>query len=188
MFFLHGKHPLKTHSRTQSTIALSSAEAELFATFQGASEGLGMAAMALVFGKVMVPWMYVDASAAIGIAQRKGLGKIRHLHTQSLWVQDAVREKRVLLDKVPGAENPADMYTKHLDAQTLLKHMKKTGMEARGGRSQLAPNLVRSADKREDIVIDEQVDSLEIDAGFDGAVEFGGDCPRHRPVAGTGVG
>ena len=115
---MHGKHLRKTYSRSQSTIALSSAEAELYATIQGASEELGLAAMALEVGRVMVPWMYVNASAAIGIAQRKGLGKIRHLHTQSLWVQDAVREKRVFLDKVPGADNPADMYTKHLDAQT----------------------------------------------------------------------
>ena len=116
--------------------------------------------------------MCVDASAAIGIAHRKGLGKIRHLHTKSLWVPDAVREKRVLLDKVPGADNPADMYTKHLDAQTLLKHMKKTGMEARGGRSQVAPALVRSADKHEDIVINEQVDLLEIDVEFGENIEF----------------
>ena len=69
---MHGKHMQKTYSRTRSTIALSSAEAEFYATVQEASEGLGMAAMALDFGKVMVPWMYVDASAAIGIAQRKG--------------------------------------------------------------------------------------------------------------------
>ena len=88
---MHDKHLLKTYSRTRSTIALSSAEAELFATVQGASEGLGMAAMALDFGKVMVPLMYVNVSAAIGIAQRTGLGKMRHLHTQSLWVQEAVR-------------------------------------------------------------------------------------------------
>ena len=81
---MHGKQLLKTYSRTQSTIAPSSAEAELYATVQEASEGLGMAAMAFDFGKVMVPWMCVDASAAIGIAHRKRLGKIRHLHTQSL--------------------------------------------------------------------------------------------------------
>ena len=31
----------------------------------------------------------------------------------------------------------------------------------------MAPDLVRSADKHEDIVIDEQVDSLEIDVEFD---------------------
>ena len=69
---MHGKHLLTTYSRTQSTIALSSAEAELYATVHGASEGLGMAAIALDFGKAVVPWMYVDAPAAIGIAQRKG--------------------------------------------------------------------------------------------------------------------
>ena len=68
--------------------------------------GAGHGAMALDFGQVMVPWMYVDASAAIGIAQRKGLGRIRHLHTQSLWEQDAAREKRVFLDKVPGLTTP----------------------------------------------------------------------------------
>ena len=67
----------------------------MYATVQGASEGLGMPVMVLHFGKAMVPWMYVDASGANGIAQRNGLGKIRHLHTQLLWVQDAVREKRV---------------------------------------------------------------------------------------------
>ena len=62
--------------------------------------------------------MAVHSDDFIRIAQRKGLGRIRHLHTQSLWVQDAVREQRVFLDKVSGADNLADMYTTHLDAQT----------------------------------------------------------------------
>ena len=101
----------------------------------------------------------------------EGSGQDPHLHTQSLWVQDAVREKRVFLDKVPGADNPADMYTKHLDAQTLIKHMKRTGMEARGGRSQVAPDLVRSAGKQDVIEAGEQVDSLEIDVESDGELE-----------------
>ena len=106
MCFMHGKHLLKTYSQTQSTIALSSAEAELYATVQEASEGLGVSAMAIDFGKVIVPLMYVDASAAIGIALRKGLGKIWHLHTQSLWMQDALGEKRVFLDTMPGRDTP----------------------------------------------------------------------------------
>ena len=157
---MHGKHLLKTYARTQNTIALSSAEAELYATVQGASEGLGFAAMAKDFGKVMVPWLYVDASAAIGIAQRKGLGKIRHLDTQSLWVQDAVRTKRVMLEKVLGTENPADMYTKHLDAQNLAKCMRKTGMFAKEGRSSVAPDLVRSEGKNDKLEVEQAVDSL----------------------------
>ena len=35
----------------------------------------------------------------------------------------------------------------------------------------MAPGLVRSVDKHEDIVIDEQMDSLEIDFGFDEDIE-----------------
>ena len=81
---------IKHYSRTQSTIALSSAEAELYATVSAASEGLGLAAMCGEYGQVLWPYINANASAAIGIAQRKGLGKVRHLDTQSLWIQDAV--------------------------------------------------------------------------------------------------
>ena len=55
--------------------------------------------------------LHVDATAAIGVAERKGLGNIRHLDTQSLWMQDDVRRKRVKLEKVLGTENPADLMT-----------------------------------------------------------------------------
>ena len=77
---------LRTVSRTQPNIALSSAEAELYAMVMAASEGLGAKAMAADFGLQLSPFLHVDASAAIGIAQRKGLGRIRHLDTQSLWI------------------------------------------------------------------------------------------------------
>ena len=32
-----------------------------------------------------------DASAAVGISMRSGLGKLRHMSTQQLWVQEKVR-------------------------------------------------------------------------------------------------
>ena len=142
--FLHGSHMIKHYSRIQSTIALSSAEAELYATVAAASEALGMAAMCKEYGSELSPWIHVDASAAIGIAQRKGLGKVRHLDTQSLWIQDAVRQRRVNLEKVLGTENPADMFTKHVDAVLREKLMKKIGLEHRGGRAATAPKLVRN--------------------------------------------
>lgn len=66
---MHGGHLLKSFSRTQSNIALSSAEAELYATVTAASEGMGLTAMAKDYGKVMVTKMQVDATAAIGIAE-----------------------------------------------------------------------------------------------------------------------
>ena len=54
------------------------------------------------FGEKLEASLQVDASAAIGIAQRKGLGKVRHLDCQSLWIQDAVRQKRIGQEKVLG--------------------------------------------------------------------------------------
>ncbi len=43
---MHGRHSLKTGSSTQTTIAMSSGEAELYAVVRGASEGLGLQALA----------------------------------------------------------------------------------------------------------------------------------------------
>ena len=138
---MHGKHMLKSFSRTQSNIALSSAEAELYAFVTAASEGIGMTTMARDFGREIKAHLHVDASAAIGIAQRKGLGRVRHLDTQALWIQDAVRSRRVVLEKVLGTENPADLMTKHLDQKSLDKMLGKMSVEMSEGRAVTAPKL-----------------------------------------------
>ena len=143
MALIIGDCLIRTLSKTQNNIALSSAEAELYAMVHGASEGLGAQAMARDFGLQVRPHLWVDASAAIGIAQRKGLGTIRHLATQSLWIQDALREKRVSLSKVAGVENPSDMMTKPLEAPQLEKLMALVGLVALEGRPAKAPLLVR---------------------------------------------
>ena len=95
------------------------------------------------FGVSCEVMVHVDASAAIGIAQRKGLGKIRHLDVQSLWVQDASRQRRFEVVKVPGADNPSDLMTKHLDAGTINEMMQRMGLTPRGGRAQSAPKLIQ---------------------------------------------
>ena len=42
------------------------------------------------------------------------MGKIRHLDTQRLFVQEAQRLKLMTLGKVKGTENPSNVLTKHL--------------------------------------------------------------------------
>ena len=138
---LYGNCLIRTLSRTQGNIALSSAEAELYAMVHAASEGLGAKAMSEDFGMCLRPFLHVDASAAIGIAQRKGLGKVRHLDTQCLWIQDALRERRLTLDKVKGTENPADMMTKPLESKALEYMMEKLNLKALDGRAAAAPHL-----------------------------------------------
>ena len=72
--FLHGSYLLKVYSRTQATVALVSAEADLYATVTAASEGLGLAAMCEEYGNKVDPWVHVDASAGIGVSTEEGTG------------------------------------------------------------------------------------------------------------------
>ena len=78
-------------------------------------EAIGLMAMTICYDAVLQPWLYVDSSAAIGVAQRMGLGKSRHLDTQSIWLQKAVRKRKIGLEKAPGTENLADVMTKFTD-------------------------------------------------------------------------
>ena len=84
--------------------------------------------------------MWADSSAAIGICSRQGLGKLRHLDTHTLWIQQAVRTKRVDLRKVLGEVNPADLLTKHsISRQRLLELVTLYGCSYLGGRAESAP-------------------------------------------------
>ena len=85
--------------------------------------------------------VHSDATAAIGIARRRGMGKIRHLDTTDLWVQEVVRSGRVELVKIPGTENPADILTKYVDRPLLQKMIQKMGMVQLEGRAKCAPAI-----------------------------------------------
>ena len=74
----------------------SSAEAELYAVVRGGTEGLGMLTLLLDFGKPSRMQLHLDASAAKGIVERRGLSKVRHVDVNVLWLQRLVRESRYL--------------------------------------------------------------------------------------------
>ena len=94
--------------------------------------------MAFDYGRVLQPRLSGDATAAAGIAHRRGAGKLRHVETKTLWLQRLVTEKRVTLKRIPGADLAADLGTKHLDARTMPKHRTPLGFTHRIGKSALA--------------------------------------------------
>ena len=132
---MRGLHPIKHWSTTQTTIALSSGEAELGGICRRASNALGI---------ILDVEILTDATAAIGICRRRGLGKIHHLHVTDLWIQDQLQRKDFTLTKVLGAENPADILTKHVPKDILMKHMRFIGIRAEEGRAASAPTLQHS--------------------------------------------
>ena len=85
-----------------------------------------------------------DASAAIGVCRRRGLGKIRHLATSDLWIHERLRAGDVVLDKVEGQTNVADILTKHVSRTTLERHLAGMGLKEEHGRPHSAPTLDRS--------------------------------------------
>ncbi len=123
----HGAHLLKVWAKTQHAISLSSAEAELYAAVHGTAEALGMQSIMKDLGISATVNVGMDASAALGLINRQGLGKARHIETQWLWIQQATREGRVLMNKIPGKENPADLFTKPLNQEMIDGFMTSLG-------------------------------------------------------------
>ena len=138
---MHGLHCLKTWSSTQGIIALSSAEAEYYGIVKAASQGLGLKSLCLDFCRNVSLEILTDASAARSIANRQGLGKVRHIDTHFLWVQQRVNRGDFIVSKVWGKENPADLLTKFLDAESIVKCLNLFGFEYMTGRSVEAPTL-----------------------------------------------
>ena len=126
---------LKTWSTTQAVRALSSGEAEYYAALKGASMALGFRSMSADLGENVRITLRIDSSAALGIGGRQGLGKLRHLETGYLWLQDIVNQRRLSVRKVTGIENPADLGTKHLKFEDIVRHLEFLGFTFESGRS-----------------------------------------------------
>ena len=140
---------LKAWSRTQTLIALSSGESELAVVNKAAAEGFGVQSVLRDFGHRVSIEIHSDATAAIGICKRQGLGRVRHLATADLWLQQRVKAKELLLFKVPGKENPSDLMTKYKSLPEIVRFLQMLGIRSEDGRSALAPARVPSASESE---------------------------------------
>ena len=83
-----GTHLVKHWSNTPSVVALSGAEAELYGVVRGATQGIGLQSIARDQGETLDLEVLTDSSAAMGVCMRKGIGRVRHLDTNLLWVDD----------------------------------------------------------------------------------------------------
>ena len=80
-----------------------------------------------------------DASAAKGMANRRGLGKVRHIAVNQLWIQDRVAKGDLSINKVNGKENIADILTKHVSAEDIRVHLHRIGQSITTRRHSIAP-------------------------------------------------
>ncbi|CAE8642639.1 unnamed protein product [Polarella glacialis] len=82
---------------------------------------------------------WTDSTACLGIAQRLGVGKLRHLAVRHLWVQEVCRARQVELAKIDWEINVADMLTKHLQPARLEMLRRHVGLHAAAGADETQP-------------------------------------------------
>ena len=135
---LYGSSVIKAWSNTQKCVALSSGEAEYYGIVRGSAMGIGIRNMYEDLGVVVGIVVRTDASAAKGIASRRGAGKIRHIEVAQLWVQEKVATGEIKLVKVSTSENVADALTKYVTGDGIRMQIEGAGMEVATGRSNMA--------------------------------------------------
>ena len=111
-----GESTVKAAAKGQAVIALSTGEAEYYGLISTASTALGEQAM-------MADW---------------GIGKVKHIDTCYLWVQEIVDQGRIRLKKVSTQDMLADLMTKPLDGQTASRLLGRMGYNVRSGKHELA--------------------------------------------------
>ena len=128
---LRGSHLLAHWSRTQQVISLSSAEAELHALCKCASEGLCVANMGKELMMGVSLKLLNHSSAARGIVQRQGAGKVKHLDVKSQWIQEREARADLAVLKVPRLENWSDLMTHHWTEVEVERHLSGMGVVRR---------------------------------------------------------
>ena len=86
---------------------------------------MGLISMYKDLGAHMNGVVLGDASAALAIVARRGLGTLRHLDTNYLWIQEKAAKGDLNFKKVAGVDNGADLFTKTLSLNEIQGHIHK---------------------------------------------------------------
>ena len=129
---MRGSHLITHWCRTQQCVALSSCEAELNGICKASAEGLGAKNLSVELGVPEDLILRTDASAAVGVIQRQGAGKVKHLQVKQLWVQELERSKEIAIKKVSREVNWSDMLTHHWTANEGERMMAGMSLIRRG--------------------------------------------------------
>ena len=77
---------------------------------------------------------------------RRGVGRVRHLDLRWLWLQQLVHSRRITLKKVSGKNHVADVGTKYLPPEDLVRYREMLGLaEVEGGSISVGALVALSA-------------------------------------------
>ena len=133
-----GCNQLRSICRGQAVVALSSGEAEFYALVTSASEALGEQAIAREWSVRLDITLWFDATAGAAMSSRRGLGRVKHIHTAFLWIQSYVTNGVIKLGKKHTSQNLADILTKPVTSALMTRMMDLMGFKVVSGRSSIA--------------------------------------------------
>ena len=120
---------LHAHSRGQAAVALSGCEAEVVAASEGIKEALLLQEVLMFAGMGhYVIEVKVDSSAALAFFHGRRVGRMKHIDSRVLWLQDLVATGGVKLKKIPRSQNLADMLTHKPGAKELERFLPLMGL------------------------------------------------------------
>ena len=110
-------------SKKQSTVALSSTEAEFYALTEAVKEAIFIRQWFEHILRIKtIPTIYEDNNGAREIADHTtNHNKLKHVDIRHFFVRDHVKAKQVTLKEVRSAENIADIFTKGTTVDIFLK-------------------------------------------------------------------
>ena len=133
-----GQCCLKTFCKGQAVISLSSAESEYYALVSMIAQLFGLRSLMSDWGMAFKVRVRMDATAGMAMANRRGLGKVKHVSTVFLWCQHQVTSGNVELKKVGTQEMLADCLTKPLPGVRITQLVNRMGFVYMSGRHKLA--------------------------------------------------
>ena len=113
--------------RTQSTVALSSCESELYAANSVMCESIHLTQLLKFLvgcddpnnGEVVMQGLYLDSSSAQAF-QRAGFGRMKHISIRMMFLQQLLRERKFALCRIRTKHNPGDLNSKRLSKERRL--------------------------------------------------------------------
>ena len=79
--------------------------------------------MLIEMGQQLPLDMYTDPSAARGIIQREGAGRVKHLDFKTLWMQEREINGDLAIHQLPRADNFSDLLTHHYSDAEAERHL-----------------------------------------------------------------
>lgn len=117
-------------SRTQSVVALSSAESEFYAIGTGATEALHLKNFLgeILHNKISLK-IHTDSTSGKSMATRIGVSKrAKHIELKYMFIQHLIHDGILSIHKINTKHNPSDILTKYVQREVLQWHLHAAGI------------------------------------------------------------